>query len=207
MFVVHDSKSLARSTQPLAPNQLAEIAPRQQGEDASDDAGPEIQLLHGFSVAGDVARRQIPEGLVQAEQGQRNEQMDGRVAPEVGQLEVADEQACERGPQHAGDPGVAQGAVQLGAKGGAHAGPEDPGADGDGAERQAHVDGDDGRELHVVSLGWLVVPALWRGKCPISMRLRRLTVQAARDAVDGCEGWTQTGVCAEFWEAAMPKQR
>ena len=39
------------------------------------------------------------------------------------------------------------------------------------------------------------------------MRLRRLTVQAARDAVDGCEWRTQTGVCAEFLEAAMPKQR
>jgi hypothetical protein len=39
------------------------------------------------------------------------------------------------------------------------------------------------------------------------MRMRRLTVQAARDAVDGCEWWTQTGVCTEFLEAAMPKQR
>lgn len=44
-------------------------------------------------------------------------------------------------------------------------------------------------------------------KGPTSMGLRRLTVQAARDAVDGCEWRTQTGVCAEFLEAAMPKQR
>ncbi len=144
MFVVHDAKSLARSTQPLAPNQLAQIAPRQQGDQACDDAGPEIQLLHGFAVAEDVARRQIPKGPVKAEQGQRNEPMDGRVAPEVGQPEVADENARERGPQHAGDPGVAQGAVHLGAKGCAHACPEDQWTDGNRAERQAHVDGDGG---------------------------------------------------------------
>jgi hypothetical protein len=36
--------------------------------------------------------------------------------------------------------------VQLGAGDGTHTGPEDPGADGDGADRQAHVDGDGGRK-------------------------------------------------------------
>ncbi len=39
------------------------------------------------------------------------------------------------------------------------------------------------------------------------MRMRRLTFQAARDAMGGCEWRKQTGVCAEFLEAAMPKQR
>jgi|MesohylFT_1024984.scaffolds.fasta_scaffold05097_4 hypothetical protein len=39
------------------------------------------------------------------------------------------------------------------------------------------------------------------------MCMRRLTVQAARDAVDGCEWRTQTGVSAEFLKGAMPKQR
>jgi hypothetical protein len=39
------------------------------------------------------------------------------------------------------------------------------------------------------------------------MCMRRLTVQAARDAVDGCEWRTQTGACVDFLEAAMPKQR
>lgn len=37
------------------------------------------------------------------------------------------------------------------------------------------------------------------------MHMRRLTVQTARDAVDGREWRTQTGVCAEFLEAAMSK--
>jgi hypothetical protein len=39
------------------------------------------------------------------------------------------------------------------------------------------------------------------------MCMRRLTVQAARDAVDGCEWRTQIGECDEFLKAAMPKQR
>jgi hypothetical protein len=39
------------------------------------------------------------------------------------------------------------------------------------------------------------------------MHMRRLTVQTARDAMGGCEWWTPMGVCAEFMEAAMPKQR
>ena len=39
------------------------------------------------------------------------------------------------------------------------------------------------------------------------MCMRRLTVQAARDAVDGCEWRTQIGECAQFLKAAMPKQR
>ena len=73
------------------------------------------------------------------------------------------------------------------------------GADADGRLQAADVfwgDGAGGRELHVVSLGWFVVPALWRARSPLSMRMRRLTVQAARDAVDGCEWRTQIGVCA-----------
>jgi hypothetical protein len=53
----------------------------------------------------------------------------------------------------------------------------------------------------------LLVPALWRVIGPISMRLRRLTVQAARDAVDGCEWRTRMGVCVVFVEGVMPKQR
>jgi hypothetical protein len=69
------------------------------------------------------------------------------------------------------------------------------------------VNGDGGGELHVFSLGWLVVPALWRVNGPISMRLRRLTVQTARAAVEGCEWRTQIGTCVEFLETAIPKQR
>jgi hypothetical protein len=95
----------------------------------------------------------------------------------------------------------------LGAGGGAQAGPEDHGTEGDGAERQAHVDGDGGGELHSFPPEFLLVPALWRGNGPISIRLRRLTGQAARDAVDGCEWRTQTGECDEFLKAAMPEQR
>ena len=207
MFACQCPRLNSDPAQPLAPNQLAQKTPRQQGEDACDDAGPEIQLLHGLAVAGDVALGQKPKGLVQAEQGQRNEQMDGRVAPEVGQPEVVDEKARERGPKHAGHPGEAKGSVQLGAGDGAQAGPEDPRADGDGAERQAHVDGDGGCELHVFSLECLLVTALLRAKRPISMRLRRLTVQAARDAMGGCEWRTQMGVCIVFLEGVMPKQR
>jgi hypothetical protein len=115
MGVVHGSKSLVRLAQRLAPHQIAQVAPSQQSEASRHDAGIDVEPLHGFAVAGDVARRQKPEGPLQAEQAQRNEQMDGRVAPEVVRPEVADEQACERRPLHAGDLGVAQGSVQLGA--------------------------------------------------------------------------------------------
>jgi hypothetical protein len=69
------------------------------------------------------------------------------------------------------------------------------------------VDGDGGRELQNFPPEFLLVPALWRVNGPISMRLRRLTVQAARDDEDGREWRTQAGACAEFLEAAMPKQR
>jgi hypothetical protein len=69
------------------------------------------------------------------------------------------------------------------------------------------VDGDGGRELQNFPPEFLLVPALWRAHGPISIRLRRLTGQAARNAVDGCEWLTQTGACVDFLEAAMPKQR
>ncbi len=39
------------------------------------------------------------------------------------------------------------------------------------------------------------------------MRMRRLTVQAARDAMGVCEWRTPMGVCIEFMEGDMPKQR
>jgi hypothetical protein len=39
------------------------------------------------------------------------------------------------------------------------------------------------------------------------MRMRRLAVHAARDAMGGCEWRTPMGVCVEFVEGVMPKQR
>ena len=39
------------------------------------------------------------------------------------------------------------------------------------------------------------------------MRMRRLTVQAARDAMGGCEWRNQMSVCFELKEVVTPEQR
>ena len=86
--------------------------------------------------------------------GDRHQQVDGRVARDVGQPAAADEQRGDGGHQHQGHPGISESAVQPGPLRGALAGPQRDGAEGDGAQRGRHVDGDDRCELHGDLLGW-----------------------------------------------------
>ena len=138
----------SQPAQPLAPDQLPQVAAGQQGEHARPHTGRPVQALHGLAVAFDVAPRQVPERTKQAEQGHRHQQMDGRVARQVGQLEVADEQGRKGRDQHQRDPGIARGAVQPGALPGALPGPKRHRSQDQGAQGGAEVDGDGGRELH-----------------------------------------------------------
>ncbi len=135
-------------SEPLAPDHLAKVAAGQQGERAGDDAGADVEHDHDQPVRADAPVPQVPERQRQRTQRDGHQQVDGRVAGDVGQAVVTDEHGRDGDHEHQRDPGVARRAVQHGARLAAAARPQRHGADGQRRERGAEVDGDDGGELH-----------------------------------------------------------
>src|SRR6185369_15570959 len=133
----------------LAPEQIAEVAARQQREAAGHHAGAEVQALHRLAMAADVASGEEPERAEEAEQRHGDQQVNRREACDVGQVRVADEDRRYRGDHHQRDPGIAESAVKPRVLGGALAGPERDRAGGHGQQGGGHVDGDEGSELHI----------------------------------------------------------
>lgn len=100
--------------QSLAPHQLTQIAAGQQGKRPRSDAGAQVQRDHGFPVYRDIALVQRRKTGPQTQQRDRNQQMDGRVAFDIGQFVIADKYTADTGAQHKGDKPVARRAVHAG---------------------------------------------------------------------------------------------
>lgn len=90
---------------------MPQVPSWQQSECARDDAGADVEPLHGFSMTQVVALTQVQKSLEQADQCDWYEQVNEGVAIPIGQVEVSDEYRAQRGTNHAGDPCITQGAV------------------------------------------------------------------------------------------------
>src|SRR6185369_4788762 len=164
----------------LAPQQVAEIAPRQQREAAGHHTGAEVQALHRLAMAADVASGEEPERAEQAEQGHRNEQVNRREARDIGHVRVADEDRRDCRDHHQRDPGIAEGAVQPRVLGGALAGPERDRPGGHGQQGGGHVDGDERCELHIRLLT-VCLEMEYAGRCGLQRELRDETLECGRE--------------------------
>ena len=74
----------------LAPEQAAEKAAGRQGEEAGDDASQYIDALHGDLMAANIALCQISNAAPQAYQCQRDQQVNGRKAPNAHRVRASD---------------------------------------------------------------------------------------------------------------------
>ena len=74
----------------LAPEQAAEKAAGRQGEEAGDDTGQYINGLHGDLMAANIALCQINKAAPQARQRQRDQQVNGRKAPNAHRVRASD---------------------------------------------------------------------------------------------------------------------
>lgn len=179
-----------QKAEPLAPDQLAEVAPGQQGEGARTQAGTDIKALHDLAVARNIVERERSERTEQACQRDRHKQVDPGVAGPVGQLVVTDKHGADGGSQHHRDPGVAGRAVYAGALCAAAPGPDGKRPDQQCGECSGQMNSNDGCEWH----GGGVVGWRWRdcAACAITcppvcdgMHPRRCEMQ--RHGVSG--GW------------------
>ena len=97
----------------VAPEQITEVAARQKRECSSADAGAEVHPPHSPLVPDDVAPCDGVERPAHAGQRAHGQDVDRRVASDIGQLEVADENARQRGTDDQGHEGVTQAAVET----------------------------------------------------------------------------------------------
>ena len=83
-FKPQEQEDRSKQPQPLAPDQLAQVARRQQGEPAGDEACGDIELNHGLAVALDVAAQQMAKRGEESAERDGYQQVDRGVAGDVG---------------------------------------------------------------------------------------------------------------------------
>lgn len=107
-----------------------------------------------------VTLGQIAERSPETEERDWDQDVNGRVSGDVGELVVPDEQPGGCCAYHAGDPSITERTVPTRPHDGSQAGPESQGSQQNRAGCESDVDRDGGCELHGVGLTMLTMRTL-----------------------------------------------